>query len=76
MMPYVMIVLGRCQMSLTEEIHFHWKALVGADETKSFKGVGLTETEYHMAKIIDRILIDTGHGRMTIRIDLGQGEEE
>ena len=60
-------------MSLTEEIHFHWKALVGADETKSFKGVGLTETEYHMA---NRILIDTGHGRMTIRIDLGQGEEE
>ena len=62
-------------MSLTEEIHFHWKALLGADETENFKGLGLTETEYHMGKIIDRILIDTGHGRMTIRIQLEQGEK-
>ena len=63
-------------MSLTEEIEFHWSSLVDADETKSFKGVGLTETEYHMAKIIDRILIDTGHGRMTIRIQLEQGGKQ
>jgi len=62
-------------MSLTEEIHFHWKALLGADETENFKGLGLTETEYHMGKIIDRILIDTGHGRMTIRLKLEQGEK-
>ena len=62
-------------MSLTEEIHFHLKALWGADETENFKGLGLTETEYHMGKIIDRILIDTGHGRMTIRLKLEQGEK-
>ena len=61
-------------MSLTEEIHFHWKALVDADETEKY-ALGLTETEYHMGKIIDRILIDTGHGRMTIRIQLEQGEK-
>ena len=54
-------------MSLTEEIHFHWKSLVDADETEKY-ALGLTETEYHMGKIIDRILIDTGHGRMTIRL--------
>ena len=61
-------------MSLTEEIHFHWKALVDADETEKY-ALGLTETEYHMGKIIDRILIDTGHGRMKIRIQLEQGEK-
>ena len=43
-------------MSLTEEIEFHWSSLVDADETGNFKGLGLTETEYHVAKIIDRIL--------------------
>ena len=59
-------------MSLTEEIHFHWKALVNADETEEY-ALGLTETEYHMGKIIDRILIDTGHKRMTIKLKLEQG---
>ena len=57
--------------SLNEEIMHHFRCLRKADNTNDDYCHGLTQLEYHMAKIIDRLLIATGHARMAIRLQLG-----
>ena len=55
--------------TLFEEISMHLKACAGANKINDY-WQGMTELEYHIGKIIDRLLIATGHGRMKINVRL------
>jgi hypothetical protein len=57
-------------------IENHIKACVGADRLDTSYFQGLTELEYHIAKIVDRLLIATGHGRLEIGVQLKGGKHE
>ena len=59
--------------TLFDEILMHTRCLRGADVMdRNYNGTGLTELEYHMAKIVDRLLITTNHGRLKIQIRLAK----
>tara|TARA_Y100001951_G_C11270135_1_gene258202 strand:- start:465 stop:644 length:180 start_codon:yes stop_codon:yes gene_type:complete len=55
--------------SLNDEILSHLKSMRTA-ETKGDYWCGLTELEYHTAKVVDRLLIAVGLGRFKIRIKI------
>ncbi len=55
--------------TLNEEIGHHIGCLRKANNTETYCR-GLTELEYHMARIVDRLLIATGHARIKIRLRL------
>lgn len=61
--------------TLNEEIGHHIGCLKKANNTDTYCR-GLTELEYHMARIVDRLLIATGHARMKIRLQLGENRGE
>ncbi len=61
--------------TLNEEILFHMKCLRGADRFDTNYWHGMTELEYHMSKIIDRLLIATDNDRLAIRLMLGEKDE-
>ena len=61
--------------TLNEEIGHHIGCLKKANNTDNYCH-GLTELEYHMAKVIDRLLIATGHARTKIRLRLGEDRGE
>ena len=70
-------VIGGIEMvdTLNEEIGHHIGCLRKANNTDDYCH-GLTELEYHMAKVIDRLLIATGHARTKIRLRLGEDRGE
>ena len=55
--------------SLNDEILSHLRSMRTA-ETKGDYWCGLTELEYHTAKVVDRLLIAVGMGRCEIRIKI------
>jgi hypothetical protein len=55
--------------SLNDEILSHLRSMRTA-ETKGDYWCGLTELEYHTAKVVDRLLISVGMGRCEIRIKI------
>ena len=57
-------------------IENHIKACIGADKLDTAYFQGLTELEFHIAKIVDRLLIATGNGRMRISIQLRRGKND
>ena len=61
--------------TIDKEILFHMKCLKGADKFDTNYWHGMTELEYHMSKIIDRLLIVTDNGRLAIRLMLGGKDE-
>ena len=54
---------------LNDEILSHLKSM-RTSETKGDYWRGLTELEYHTAKVVDRLLIAVGTGRCEIRIQI------
>ena len=55
--------------SLNDEILSHLNSMRTANYKDDY-WCGLTELEYHTAKIVDRLLIAVGLGRFEIRIKL------
>ena len=59
--------------TIDKEILSHFKGLIGADVIdRNYMGLGQTEVEYHMSRIIDRLLIMTYHGRLKIQIKIAK----
>ena len=56
--------------TIMDEINHHYHALKDAKNTGSFNGLPVNELEYHIAKMVDRFLIISGHGRKEIRVSI------
>jgi hypothetical protein len=56
--------------TIMDEINHHYNSLRDAKNTGSFNGLPVSELEYHIAKMVDRFLIITGHGRKEIRVSI------
>jgi|TARA_R100001530_G_scaffold127266_1_gene96434 hypothetical protein len=55
--------------TFNEEVLSHLKSM-RTSETKGDYWQGMTELEYHTAKVVDRLLIAVGMGRCEIRIQI------